>query len=163
MYLADYVLAEYLFTFNLYIKTRAISMKLIAALSASLFFSFASLAQSAPAKKASTKNKLDKTIVYGTLTDAKHKPVKGMKAFVYKADSTIVASGYTDATGYYETNQVPAGTYFVKFIYPTDKVTMVYNIEIKKAVELNYSANAPVEDTMIAFDALYPKKPGAKK
>lgn len=135
-------------------------MKLISALSACLFLSFASFAQTTPAKK---NNKIDKTIIYGTLTDARHKPVKGMKAFVYRADSTIVASGYADAMGYYETNAVQPGIYFVKFIHPTDKITMVYNIEVKKSVQLDYSANAPTEDTLIAFDALYPKKPGAKK
>jgi hypothetical protein len=80
-----------------------------------------------------------------------------MKAFVYKADSTIIASGFTDADGHYETNAVPAGTYFVKLIYPTDKVTMIYGIEVKKSTELNYAGAPPAEDTMVAYETLVPK------
>lgn len=138
-------------------------MKIVSVLAACLFVSLTSSAQTTAAKKATTKSKADKTMIYGTLTDTRHKPVKGMKAFVYRADSTIVASGFTDATGYYETNSVPAGVYFVKLIHPSDKITMIYNIEVKKSVELDYSSNGPVEDTMISYDILYPKKPGAKK
>jgi hypothetical protein len=139
-------------------------MKFIATLSVCLFMSGAMMAQTAPAKVKKAKSDKDKTVIYGTLKDARNKPYKGMKAFVYKADSTIIASGFTDADGHFETNNVPAGTYFVKLIYPTDKVTMVYNVEVKKSVPLDLKGAPPAEDTMIAYDVLYPKtKPAAKK
>ncbi len=139
-------------------------MKFITTLSVCLFMSGAMMAQTAPARVKKAKADKDKTVIYGTLKDARNKPYKGMKAFVYKADSTIVASGFTDADGHYETNNVPAGTYFIKFIYPTDRVTMIYNVEVKKSVMVDLKGAAPMEDTMIAYDMLYPKpKPAAKK
>lgn len=139
-------------------------MKFIATLSVCLFMSGALMAQTTPAKVKKTKSDKDKTVIYGTLKDARNKPYKGMKAFVYKADSTIIASGFTDADGHYETNNVPAGTYFIKFIYPTDKVTMIYNVEVKKSVMVDLKGAPPAEDTMVAYDMLYPKvKPSPKK
>lgn len=139
-------------------------MKLITTLSVCLLVSCAAFAQTTPVKKHKS-DRADKTVIYGTLRDARNKPYKGMKAFVYKPDSTIVASGYTDADGHYETNAVAPGIYFVKLIYPTDnKVALIYNIEVKKSVELNYSSNSPVEDTMISYDVIMPKaKPAPKR
>lgn len=134
-------------------------MKLITTLSVCLFAIGTSFAQTipTPVKTKHAADKGDKTVIYGSLKDARNKPIKGAKAFVYKADSTIIASGFTDATGHYETNAVPAGTYFVKFVYATDKTALIYNIEVKKSVEVSYMSNPPVEDTMIAYDVLVPK------
>ncbi len=134
-------------------------MKLIVTLSACLFMCGAVMAQTTPAKAKKAKSDKDKTVIYGTLRDARNKPYKGMKAFVYRADSTIVASGFTDADGHFETNNIaPGANYFVKLIYPTDKVTMVYGIEIKKgSLPLDLKGAPPTEDTMMAYDVLYPK------
>lgn len=144
-------------------------MKLIATLSVCLFVFSASFGQTASATKKSPVHKPgdpDKTTIYGTLRDARNKPMKGVKAFVYKPDSTIIASGITDMMGNYETNGLPQGMYFVKFIYPTDKVALVYNIDVKKSVQINYKSNPPAEDTMMALETIMPKaepKKGGKK
>ncbi len=140
-------------------------MKLIATLSACLFVFGTSYGQNAPsAKKTGHKAAANdnKTMISGSLRDMRNKPIKGIKAFVYKPDSTIVASGFTDGTGHFETNNLMPGTYFVKLIYPTDKVVLVYGLEVKKSLELNYKANPPAEDTMLAYDLIMPK-PEPKK
>lgn len=135
-------------------------MKLIATLSVCLFVFSASFGQTASATKSKPVHRPgdpDKTTIYGNLRDARNKPVKGVKAFVYKPDSTITASGITDMNGNYETNGLMPGTYFVKFVYPTDKVALIYNIEVKKSVQINYKANPPAEDTMISLETIMPK------
>lgn len=135
-------------------------MKLIATLSVCLFVFSAAFGQTASATRQAPVHKPgdpDKTTIYGNLRDARNKPVKGVKAFVYKPDSTIIASGLTDMMGNYETNGLQPGLYFVKFIYPSDKVALVYNIEVKKSVQINYKANPPAEDTMIALETIMPK------
>ena len=135
-------------------------MKLIATLSVCLFVVSASFGQTASATKKGSAHKAgnpDKTMIFGTLKDARNKPVKGVKAFVYKQDSTIVASGFTDAMGKFETNNVAPGTYFIKFVYPTDKTVLVYGIEMKKSTEINYKGNPPAEDTMLSLETIMPK------
>ena len=137
-------------------------MKLIAALSVCLFVASISNGQTA---KTATKGTADKkaaalptTNISGVIKNTRNKPLKGVEAFVYQADSTIIASGNTDSSGHYSTNKVPAGVYFVKLVYPSKKVTMVYGITIKAAsVELNLKADAPEADTMISYDVAMPK------
>src|SRR5471030_3127820 len=52
----------------------------------------------------------------GFIHDARRHPLTGVEAFIYMADSSIVASGYTDAMGYYETNGVLPGKYDLKIV-----------------------------------------------
>lgn len=142
-------------------------MKLIAALSVCLFVAQVLHGQTAattpkgtPDKKAGANKGVS---IMGTIKTMHNKPIKGVEAFVYQADSTIVASGNTDAEGRYSTNGVPPGTYFVKLIYPTRKVTVVYGITIKtQNLELSLNADAPDADTMYSYDHVKPK-PVAKK
>lgn len=138
-------------------------MKIIATLSVCLFVSGAVLAQTAPAAKKAAMRNPDKTVIYGTLKDARNRPIKGIKAFVYKPDSSIVASGSTDASGNFETNGVMPGNYFVKLVYPTDKTVLIYGLELKRSMQLNYSANPPSEDTLIAIETIIPRIAGKKK
>ena len=141
-------------------------MKLIAALSVCLFMSAISIGQTAKTPKAATDKKaaaLPTTNISGVIKNARNKPIKGVEAFVYQADSTIIASGNTDSAGRYSTNKIPSGVYFVKLVYPSKKVTLVYGISIKAAsVELNLKADAPEADTMLSYDVVMPKPVGKK-
>jgi hypothetical protein len=135
-------------------------MKIIAALSVCLFMANISQGQTAaaPKKGASDKKVIKVNNITGVIKNSRNKPIKGVEAFVYKADSTIIASGNTDSSGHYTTNGVPEGTYFVKLIYPGRKVTMVYGINVKaSSVELNLKADAPEADTMMAYEVVMPK------
>jgi hypothetical protein len=85
-------------------------------------------------------------------------------AFIYAPDSSIIASGYTDATGHYETNAVLPGTYQVKIVYPTDKAILVSGVIIKKGITpINLTMNAPAADTTMAFANFVPPAPETKK
>ena len=137
-------------------------MKIIATLSVCLFVFCTSYGQQAATHKSSG-TKVTKPVFMGSIRDTRNKPIKGVKAFVYKQDSTIVASGYTDSTGHFETNSVPAGLYFVKIVYPSTKTTMIYGITMKAAsMEINLRSNPPDADTMLAYETLLPK-PEVKK
>ena len=141
-------------------------MKLIATLSVCMLIFSASYGQMADAKKGGAEKgagKSGKTVFMGSIRDMRNKPIKGVKAFVYKQDSTIIASGYTDSTGHFETNSVPAGQYFVKVVYPSAKATLIYGITLKNtSLEINLKSNPPEADTMFAYDLLMPK-PDPKK
>ena len=138
-------------------------MKLIATLSVCLFVFSASNAQVAPAKKAAPAGKSSKTVFMGSIRDMRNKPIRGVEAFVYKPDSSIIASGYTDSTGHFETNSVPAGAYFVKLVYPSTKATTIYAITMKNtSMEINLKSNPPEVDTMFAYDLIMPKPAPAK-
>lgn len=136
------------------------SNKIIAALSVCLFMGGISHGQTAAAPKKGT----DKTVigkgnnVTGTIRNLRNKPIKGVEAYVYKEDSSIIASANTDSAGHYTTNSVPAGKYFVKLVYPSRKFALIYGIEIKAgALELDYKADAPDADTMFSYDNIRPK------
>lgn len=132
-------------------------MKLITAISLSLLISGTSFAQGAAQKSA--KPNPDKSVISGTIRDTRKQPVKGVEAFVYKTDSSIIASGITDMTGHFETNGVVPGDYFVKLVYPSVKnVMFITGISIKKPgnTEINYKGDAPVADTAVAYAELMP-------
>jgi hypothetical protein len=102
--------------------------------------------------------------ITGTITDSHREPVKGVKAFLYGADSTIIGSGYTDAAGHYETNSVPAGVYMLKLEYPSTKTALITGIALKKVqLTLNMRMDAPTEDSLIHYSEIAPKPVVVKK
>ena len=99
-----------------------------------------------------------KCALTGHFSDARFHPFKGVEAFIYAKDSSIAASGYTDSTGYYETNSVPKGSYDVKLVFPSKKTILITGYPLKPGFnELSLQANAPEADTTMAAAALMPK------
>ncbi len=136
-------------------------MRKIATLLLSCFIAGAACAQTkaVAAKTTATKGKTPvKTMVSGVIKDARNKPYKGVEAFVYTADSNIVASGYTDANGMFETNYVAPGSYFMKLVYPNKTVAIVLGVPVKSgATSLNLKQNAPEADTSYSYESVMPK------
>jgi hypothetical protein len=119
---------------------------------------------STTAQVANTKSKLIKNIVIGKVKDATNNPIKGVRAFVYRSDSMLVASGFTDADGRFETNVIPAGAYYVKFVYPTNRNTIVTGVTMKAGnLELNLKGNPPEADTFVNYATIMPKVEPVKK
>ncbi len=146
-------------------------MKQIIALTICLFISGASFAQ----KKAKTDNspaaaqrKLvasGRCAIKGYFHDTHKHPIIGVKAFIYQKDSSILASGYTDSTGHYETNSVLPGVYVVKMVYPTDKTLTITGVTLKKGyTDLSIKADPPTTDSTQPYTDFVPKteksKPG---
>jgi len=102
--------------------------------------------------------------VGGYLLDAHKHGIEDAHAFIYAPDSSIQASGYSDATGRYQTNAVLPGTYNVKVVYPNAKVVMVSGVVIKKAVTpLSISMDPPAADTTVPYSTFAPPPPDKKK
>ncbi len=101
--------------------------------------------------------------VEGFIRDGHKHPLDDVHAFIYGKDSSIAASGFTDATGHYETNAVLPGVYSVKYVYPEAKYILVTGVEIKKGLTLlDISMDPPASDTSVGFTTLMPppeKKP----
>lgn len=117
---------------------------------------------------ASKKVKNDGPAVGGYILDAKRHPLPDVQAFIYAPDSSIIASGHTDATGHYETNAVPAGTYTVRIVYTNANKISISGVVIKKGiVPISISVNEPAADTVLPFSNFVPvvekKKSGASK
>ncbi len=101
-----------------------------------------------------------KNCVGGYVRTARYMPMEGIQAFIYLGDSanTIGASGYTDATGYYETNSVAPGKYNVKFVYPNNKSIMVSGVTLKRGItDISLKNDAPTADTGINYLYFAPK------
>jgi hypothetical protein len=102
-----------------------------------------------------------KSAIGGFCSDVRRHPVKGVKAYVYAADSSIIGSGYTDSTGYYETNSFAPGVYDLKISYPNNKFSvMITGVPVLKAKITNISflrASAPEADTAIVYADIAPK------
>ena len=112
--------------------------------------------------KTETVTKTTKTVhgsaIGGFIHDARRHPIVGVEAFIYQADSSIVASGYTDAMGYYETNGVLPGKYDLKIVYPSSKAIIVKGVPIKSGVtQVSLNANPPDTDTTLLYTDLVPK------
>jgi len=100
----------------------------------------------------------------GTIRDAKNFPLKNVKIFIYAADSSISASGYTDEKGHYETNSVAPGTYDVKIAYPSQKAMMITGVIMKPGfTALNLKANVPEADGSMPYSDIAPKPAEKKK
>jgi len=96
----------------------------------------------------------------GFIHDARKHPLAGVEAFIYLPDSSssIVASGYTDAMGYYETNGVLPGKYNLKIVYPSNKAVIVKAVPIKAGVtDVSLNINPPEGDTTLLYTDLVPK------
>ncbi len=136
-------------------------MRIVIALSICLLVCNASFSQTAgAAKKTANKQKTTlngKSVVSGHIKNMRNKPVKGIEAFIYKPDSSIIASGITDSAGFFETNGVVPGPYFVKLVYPSRKVVYVTDLKIAGDALLNLKADEPEADTAYAYEVLMPK------
>ena len=110
---------------------------------------------------------IKKSAIGGFLTDTRRRPIKNVKAYIYNADSTIAASGYSDSLGYYETNTVKPGLYDLKITYPTARyATMITGVPVLVGKITNISflkADAPVADTAIAYTDIAPLPPEKHK
>jgi len=111
----------------------------------------------------------NRTAIGGFILDNRRQPIPGVEAFVYRADSTIAASGYTDSMGHYETNAVLPGKYDMKIVYPSDVMASVTGVVVKKGItNISITMASPPQDTLILFYELQPKpvekpKPATKK
>jgi hypothetical protein len=141
---------EYCLLLN--VKHTVIMKKLIALAVCFLAFGSSFAQQGAAPKRTSNANR---TVISGTILDARNHPIEGVQTFVYPPDSSIIASAYTDATGYYETNSVLPGTYSLKIVYPSNKAIMVTGVVIKRGMtRVNIKANPPDADTVITYKDL---------
>ena len=97
--------------------------------------------------------------VWGLLKDMNGEPLADVEAMIYKQD-TIVASGYSDASGRFVTSSCKPGKYVVHMVYPnSDKYIIVSGVEIKSGrVRMDLKANAPTQDSTISYAELMPKK-----
>lgn len=115
------------------------------------------------AQQGKTKDE-DKVLVAGYIRDAHNRPIERVQTFIYRLDSSIIASGYSDSLGKYCTNVLPAGNYYVKLVYPSDKVLFITGVAVgsKGNTILNVKLNAPDADTAIDYKVLYPKADNKK-
>ena len=112
--------------------------------------------------KTQTTTKTTKTVhgsaIGGTIRDGRFHPLTGVEAFIYQADSSIIASGYTDEKGNYETNGVLPGKYDLKIVYPSSRAIIVKGVPVKSGVtQLNLNLNPPDSDTTLLYTNLVPK------
>lgn len=139
-------------------------MKQIIVLAVSIFMCGASFAQTNTQKPMTPAQKkaadLRKNAVGGYIRDARNRPYEGVQAFIYAKDSanTILASGYSDATGYYETNSVMPGKYDIKIVYPSNKAIMIPDVPMKRGItDISVKAEMPTADTTIQYIVFQPK------
>jgi len=138
-------------------------MKKIIVFTIALLFSGTLFAQNNTAAKKSSSS-LHKTAIGGMITDKYKRPYAGVQAFIYQKDSSIIASGFTDLTGYYETNSVLPGKYDLKIVYPNNKAILVKAVAIKQGVTLvNFNWGIPAGDTTVQYTDLLPKPAEKKK
>ncbi len=101
-----------------------------------------------------------KNAVSGFIRDSRNRPMEGIQAFIYAKDSaaTILASGYSDATGYYETNSVMPGKYNIKIVYPsTNKAILVPDVVMKRGLlTITLKNDVPTADTSIEYRVFQP-------
>jgi hypothetical protein len=141
-------------------------MKQILLLAACLLTIHTAFAQAAPPHKGGkTANKAHKNnAIGGYIKDARNRPIPDVEAFVYKSDSTIAASGYTDSSGHYETTALLPGKYDMKIIYPSEKTVLVTGVIVKKGVtNISLTMPDPPADSLILYVELLPKPAEKKK
>ncbi len=146
-------------------------MKKLVAFTFCLFTTGLSIAQNTakpqPATAATTpagKPVVHKSAIGGYIRDARNRPLIGVQAFVYAADSSINSSGFTDSMGHYETNSTFAGNYLVKIVYPSNKAIRIPGVPIKAGItDISIKANPPEADTTIPYTVFAPKPPEKAK
>jgi Carboxypeptidase regulatory-like domain len=139
-------------------------MKKLIAFAACSFIISSSFAQNQNVITAKKLIAAKRCAIAGTITDMHRFPLKGAEAFIYQPDSSIIASGYADAQGHYETNSVLPGTYTVKIMYPNQKTCMVTGVVLKPGItQVNITADEPATDTSMPYADITPKPTGHKK
>jgi len=102
-----------------------------------------------------------KNAIGGYLTDTRKRPIRGVQAFIYMPDSTIGASGFTDSTGYYETNNILPGTYDLKIVYPSTGASLrITGVPVIKETitEISFfKGEIPASDTTFSYSVIEPK------
>ncbi|MBX2905318.1 MAG: carboxypeptidase regulatory-like domain-containing protein [Taibaiella sp.] len=105
--------------------------------------------------------KVRKTGIGGTIQNELREPVAKIQAYIYRGDD-IIASGFSDTKGYYETNNVLPGTYTLRLVYPKSgrRITVPgVPVKMKKVTIVNYKGIEPVGDSTIAYTDLMPPPP----
>ena len=141
-------------------------MKQLIALTLCLLASGITFAQNAPGKKKTgTKPKpKPKTEIEGYVRDGRMTPLAGVQAFVYTDSAMLGTSGYTDASGHYETGYVGKGKYHLKFVYENGKALLINGVMINKGiVAINVKLDQPAADTTLPFTDFVPKPIEKKK
>lgn len=116
----------------------------------------------APARTAPAK--VRKTGIAGIVTNRFGEPASKVQAYVYNGDN-IMASGYADANGRYETNNVLPGTYTLRLVYPKSgrRINIPgVPVKMRQLTVVNYRGMEPVGDSTIAYTDLMPQAPKAK-
>jgi hypothetical protein len=131
-------------------------MKQIIACTLCLVISGTSFAQKT-AEKVKKANP-NKSAIAGVIQNMRKQPIAGVRAFVYKKDS-IAASGYSNDTGYFETNFVIPGIYNLKLVYPSEKTVLITAVPVKARTITMTNLKMPVPDgdTTISYAAIAPK------
>ena len=102
----------------------------------------------------------NKSAIAGVIQNTRKQPVMGIKAFIYRKDS-IVASGYTDSAGYFETNYAIPGIYNLKLVYPSEKTMIITAVPVRARTltMVDLKIAPPEADTSIAYATIAPKAP----
>lgn len=131
-------------------------MKPILALVACLLVSDGLFAQNAAQPVG--RSKVRKNAVGGIITDLRNNPLPKVQIYIYKGDSATNASGYTDARGNFETNNVMPGVYDLRVVYPSSTRIVISGVPVKmhKVTYFKLAANAPTADSTVAFTDLVP-------
>ena len=137
-------------------------MKPIIAVAACLLIAGAAHAQNTAKPAGSAK--VRKNAIAGNISDGRHRPMPKVKAFIYYNDSATNSSGYTDAMGNFETNNVMPGTYNLRLVYPAGKRLIVNGVPVKKltVTHIDIATNEPTNDSAVAYTDIAPK-PAPKK
>ena len=110
---------------------------------------------------------LRKNAIGGYFTNMTKHPIKGVQAFIYMPDSTIGASGFTDESGYYETNSILPGLYNLKIVYPNSRASVTITgvpVVRETITEISFfKVEPPYNDTIFAYSAIEPKPIEAPK
>jgi hypothetical protein len=109
--------------------------------------------------------KVRKTAIGGTILTARREAVAKIQAYIYSND-TIKASGFSDASGNYETSSVLPGVYTLRLVYPrSGRRITVSGVPVKalKVTTVNYTGIEPFADSTFTYNELMPAAPAAKK
>lgn len=125
----------------------------------------AAAAAAKPAAARPAAAKVRKTAIGGTILTARREPVAKIQAYIYSND-TIKASGFSDASGKFETSSVMPGVYTLRLVYPrSGRRITVSGVPVKalKVTTVNYTGIEPTADSTFTYNELMPAAPAAKK